>query len=419
MRPKVYFKTFGCRTNIYDTQIMIENLHEYDITEDENNADYIVINSCTVTNGADTNARGYIHSIKRKNEKAKILFTGCGVRSKGEELYDEDKVFGVFGQSEKEKINTILKSDARFFELGDLKHVDKTIVEEFVGKSRAFIKVQEGCSFRCSYCIIPYVRGNSRSMDEAIILEQVRKLAANGFGEFILTGTNVGSYGQKTNSSLANLMKQMSEIFGVKRIRLGSVEPVHITDEFKEILHEPWMAKQLHVAIQHSHDEMLKIMNRRNCMHEDIKLFEYLAQEGFAIGTDYIVGHPGESEKIWKEAMQNIEHYPLTHIHAFTYSKRDNTPSAKMKEDVRGDVAKARLKELTTIIDEKNYQFRKAVKEPLKVLVENGKGLSYSGLDQYFNRITINSETNLKGSWLSLDDYEVKKEANHAYYEEK
>ncbi|RWS45973.1 tRNA (N(6)-L-threonylcarbamoyladenosine(37)-C(2))-methylthiotransferase MtaB, partial [Arcobacter venerupis] len=144
---------------------------------------------------------------------------GCGVWTKGETLFTEDKVDSLFGHSEKEKINELLLPEERFFQAGDLTHMDETIVAEFGGQSRAFIKIQEGCDFRCSYCISPYVRGDARSYSEDKILEQVTTLAANGFGEFILTGTNVGSYGKKQHTSLAKLLKKMALIKGVRRIR--------------------------------------------------------------------------------------------------------------------------------------------------------------------------------------------------------
>ena len=212
-------------------------------------ADVVVINSCTVTNGADSTARGYINGLKKLGNNPRVVFTGCGVWTKGESLFKEEKVDALFGHSEKEKINDLLQQEDRFFQAGDLEHLDSTIVEEFIGKSRAFIKVQEGCDFRCSYCIIPHVRGDARSYSEDKILEQVETLASNGFGEFILTGTNVGSYGKKHHTSLAKLLKKMSKIKGVRRIRMGSIEPIQIDDEFKELVNEPFMAKHLHIAL--------------------------------------------------------------------------------------------------------------------------------------------------------------------------
>ncbi|MDX4061743.1 tRNA (N(6)-L-threonylcarbamoyladenosine(37)-C(2))-methylthiotransferase MtaB [Aliarcobacter skirrowii] len=415
-RPKVFFKTFGCRTNIFDTQVMISNLKDFDVTQDESEANIVVINSCTVTNSADTTARSYINGLKKLSNNPKVVFTGCGTRTKGEKLFSENKIDALFGASLKENINELLKKDDRFFEEGDLKSLDKTIVEEFVGKSRAFIKIQEGCDFRCSYCIIPFVRGDARSYEESIILNQVQTLAQNGFSEFILTGTNVGSYGKKMHTSLAKLLKKMALIKGVKRIRMGSIEPIQIDDEFKELINEPFMAKHLHIALQHTSKEMLKIMNRRNKVLSDLELFEFLSQNGYALGTDFIVGHPGETQEIWSEAMKNLHNFPLTHVHAFTYSKRDGTPSASMKDMVKGNIAKDRYIELVEIIKKKNYEFRKNNKSKLEVLVEQEKNGKYLGFDQFFNQVEISSSEDLVGDWLYLDDYLVKDNKNEARF---
>ena len=414
MQKKVYFKTFGCRTNQFDTQVMMSKLQEFELTEDELLSDIIVVNSCTVTNGADSSVRNYIASMQRKNPQAKVVLAGCGSHSKGESLFEEKKVFGVMGHSEKENINAILKNEQPFYQIGDLEHIDSTIVEEFVGKSRAFIKIQEGCDFRCSYCIIPSVRGNARSHKEETILEQISKLAANGFGEFILTGTNVGSYGQDHNTSMAKLLKKMSLIRGVRRIRIGSLEPIQIDDEFLELLAEPWMARHMHIALQHTSDKMLTLMNRRNEYKTDLMLFRKIADHGYALGTDYIVGHPGEDEKEWSEAIARVKELPLTHVHAFTYSKRDNTPSATMKPEVKGNVAKERHHELTDIIKAKNFLFRREHTHDLEVLLESGQGGVYHGFDQYFNKVSVSSDEDLSANWVLLNDVEVGSEGNKA-----
>ena len=411
---KVYFKTFGCRTNQFDTQVMMSKLKDYELSDNEVDCDYIVVNSCTVTNGADSSVRNYISSMKRKNPNAKVILAGCGSHSKGESLFENKKVFGVIGHSEKENINTILKNEKPFYQIGDLEHIDSTIVEEFVGKSRAFIKIQEGCDFACSYCIIPQVRGAARSHKEETILEQITKLASNGFGEFILTGTNVGSYGKDHNTSMAKLLKKMSQIRGVRRIRIGSLEPIQIDDEFMELLDEPWMAKQLHIALQHTSDKMLKIMNRRNDFRSDLKMFHTIADKGYALGTDFIVGHPGEDEKEWSEAIDRVKELPLTHVHAFSYSKRDNTASAIMKPEIRGNIAKERHRELTEIIKAKNYAFRRIHNKNLEVLLESGKEGIFQGFDQYFNRVTVKSNEDLSANWVFLNDVEVADAGNRA-----
>ena len=415
-KEKVYFKTFGCRTNVFDTQVMMNNLKDFAITQLEKDADVVVINSCTVTNSADSTARNYINSLKKLPKNPRVIFTGCGVWTKGESLFKENKIDALFGHSEKEKINSLLKDGSRFFEAGDLKHIDETIIDRMIGKSRAFIKIQEGCDFRCSYCIIPFVRGDSRSYDEEKILNQISLLASNGFGEFILTGTNVGSFGKEhgvvnKKDKLTQLIKKIAMIRGVRRIRLGSVEPVQITDEFKEILTEPWMGKHLHIALQHTNKDMLKIMQRRNKVKSDLELFELLASKGYALGTDFIVGHPGETDELWKDAMQNIDKFPLTHIHSFTYSPRDGTPSAKMTPQINGNIAKARLRELENKIKEKNLNFRKQ-HQPLEVLIESKKENIYTGYDQFFNSVEVQSETDLVGDWITLDNYEILENKN-------
>ncbi len=414
---KVYFKTFGCRTNQFDTQVMMSKLKDFELTMNEDDADVIMVNSCTVTNGADSSVRAYINGQNRKNPDAKVILAGCGSHSKGESLFADKKVFGVIGHSEKERINDILKFNNKpFYQIGDLKHIASTIVEEFIGKSRAFIKIQEGCDFRCSYCIIPSVRGNARSHKEEDILLQVQKLASNGFGEFILTGTNVGSYGKDQNSSMAKLLKKMSMIRGVRRIRIGSLEPIQIDDEFKELLSEPWMAKHLHIALQHTSDKMLKLMNRRNEFHTDISLLEEISSKGYGIGTDYIVGHPGEDEQEWKEAIRRVAQLPLTHVHAFSYSKRDHTVSATMRPEIKGNIAKERHRELTAIIKEKNYDFRKRYNQNLEVLIEQGRDGMYHGYDQYFNKIEVSSNEDLTSNWITIAKANVKNDKNMAIY---
>jgi MiaB-like tRNA modifying enzyme len=391
------------------------NLKDFRVVQNEDEADFVVVNSCTVTNSADGSARSYINSLKRKDKK--VILAGCGAFSKGDELYEQEKVFGVFGHSEKANINQLLKSDTPFFQLGDLESIDDTIVEDFSAKTKAFIKIQEGCDFRCSYCIIPYVRGDARSQDESKILQQIKKLADNGFGEFVLTGTNIGSYGKDKNSSIAKLLKSISRINGVKRVRLGSLEPVQIDAEFMELLDEYWLEKHLHIALQHTSEEMLRIMRRRNALERDLELFEKISQKGFALGTDFIVGHPGESEELWLEGLENFKRFPITHLHAFTYSDRSGTHASSLKNRVRGDKAKERLKTLEEIVNENNFRFRQEQKDDLLILVEEKKGEFQAGYDQFYNKIKIKSDKNLQKEWVSISEYEVKKEGNFAILE--
>ena len=409
---KIYFKTFGCRTNIYDTQLIKSNLKSGEITHDEQGADVVVINSCTVTNGADADVRNYVNKMNRLGKK--ILLTGCGAVSRGEELYKNGAVFGVFGMSQKEKIDEFLGSESKFYDIGGLDGVEKNLVSDYEDHTKAFIKIQEGCDFNCSYCIIPSVRGRSRSSSEDAILKEAASLAANGFSEIVLTGTNIGSYGRAVGTSLGALLQKLGSIRGIRRIRLGSIEPSQIDESFREILSEPWLERHLHIALQHTSQKMLSIMRRRNSALKDLELFCELAERGFALGTDFIVAHPGESEELWLEAVENFKKFPLTHLHAFIFSPRQGTASASLKDRIDGKTAKARLKMLQNITALNNYKFRLSHKVPLNVLIERKNGEFYEGYDQFYDKIWIKSDEDLSKKWMEIRDYEVKFDGNFA-----
>lgn len=410
MKKRIYFKTFGCRTNIYDTELLKSYVKDHEITQNENEADVIVINSCTVTNGADSGLRSYIHGVKKRG--VKLILTGCGAVSKGKEFYDKKEIFGVLGASNKHKINDLIIQNKEFFELGNLNFIDTKIVSNYENHTKAFVKIQEGCDFACSYCIIPSVRGKSRSVPKDEIIKQVKILAQNGYSEIVLTGTNIGSYGLKDNTTLGKLLQELGALRGIKRIRLGSLEPAQIDDSFKEILDENWLERHLHIALQHTHEKMLRIMRRRSHTQNDLELFNELSQKGFALGTDFIVAHPGESEEIWQEALENFRHFNLTHIHAFIFSPRANTHSASMKERINGEIAKQRLNTLKDIVKQNNLNFRKNNKQKLEILVENKKDNYFEGYDQFFNKIKICSKQDISKQWLSVDDYEILEEFN-------
>jgi len=399
---KIFFKTFGCRSNIFDTEIM-KNIIKKDIVNSEEEADLIIVNSCTVTNFADRDLRQYINKWQDK----KIILTGCGAYTQGEKLFKENKVTAVLGHKYKEEIDKFL--DFKGIKLGDFDFKNSKILEN-ISKTKAFIKIQEGCDFECAYCIIPKVRGKSRSIDENLILEEIKKLRDVGVSEFVLTGINMGSYGKDTNTSLSALVEKISSIRGVKRIRLGSLEPSQVDERLIELTQNGILEKHLHIALQHTSDRMLRIMKRRNRVKPTLKLFEKLADKNIALGTDFIVGHPGESEDIWAEALENFKKYPLTHIHIFRYSPRDGTLSATMKQDVSGDIAKKRAKILNEIVKKNNFNFRKKQNE-LFVHIEDFKGGYSIGYDEFYNKMKIKQKIP-KGEWVRVKDYEVKEDAN-------
>ena len=402
---KVYIKTFGCRSNTYDSEIM-KNTIQSDIAANEDEADIIIVNSCTVTNFADRDLRQYINKWQDK----KIILTGCAAYTQGEELFNSGRVQSVLGHKFKEEIDRYL--DFNGVKLGNFDFVNKKIITSF-SKTKAFIKIQEGCDFECAYCIIPSVRGHSRSLDEKTILKQIETLSQNGISEFVLTGINMGSYGKDTGTTLADLVEKISKIRGVKRIRLGSLEPSQLNDKLIDLTKNGILERHLHIALQHTSDRMLRIMKRRNRVKQTLELFEKLAAEKIALGTDFIVGHPGESEEIWNEALENFKKYPLTHIHVFRFTPRDGTHSAGLKQDVRGDVAKKRAKIIEEIVRKNNYNFRIENKVPLVVHVENYKKGCYEGYDQFYNKMLIKSGQNIKGGWITFEEYDIK-DVNYA-----
>lgn len=416
MNKKVYFKTFGCRTNLFDTEIMRENLKDFNYTENENEADIIVVNSCSVTNGADAGARSYVRKVNSLGKK--VIFAGCGIKNQGENLFKENLAFGVLGHSFKENLNDLLKENKRFFykDSSENTSLDSAILKEFKGKARAFIKIQEGCNFICSYCIIPSVRGKARSYPLNKVIEQVKTILDSGVSEVVLTGTNVGSWGSDIDSEISALLNELIKLNDLKRIRIGSLESSQINNNFLDMLDSPKIERHLHIALQHTNNKMLEIMRRINRVESDMKLLEYLSSKGFAIGSDFIVGHPGESEEIWQNALNNLNNLPLTHIHPFVYSIRDNTHSAILVKElgsIKGDISKQRLHTLNNVIKKKNFNFRKNIKKPLQVLIEKKEDNKYYGLDEYFNRIVIESKLSLD-NWIEISDYEVREEMNYA-----
>ncbi|MEO1958330.1 MAG: tRNA (N(6)-L-threonylcarbamoyladenosine(37)-C(2))-methylthiotransferase MtaB [Nautiliaceae bacterium] len=397
---RVFIKTFGCRSNIFDSEIM-KNILKDKIVNNEKDANLIIVNSCAVTNFAERDLRNYIN----KHQDKRIILTGCSAYTQGEKLFEEKKVKAVLGHKYKEEIDKFL--DFGGIKLGDFNFKNSKILKS-ISTTKAFIKIQEGCDFECAYCIIPKVRGHSRSIDEKIILDEVRALRGIGVSEFVLTGINMGSYGKDTGSSLSELIEKISKIRGVKRIRLGSLEPNQIDKRLIELTQNGILERHLHIALQHTSDRMLRIMKRRNRVKPTLKLFERLADMNIALGSDFIVGHPGESEEVWEEALENFKKYPLTHIHIFRFSPRDGTLSATMRQDVRGDIAKKRAKILDDIVKKNNYNFRLKNKDrELLVHIEEIKGGSSFGYDEYYNKMEIKKKLT-KGEWIRVKNYQVK-----------
>jgi len=386
---RVFIKTFGCRSNIFDSQIIKSQFNN--IANNEDSADLVIINSCTVTNFADRDIKRYIKKLKNK----KVIFTGCGAYTIGKELFEKKLVDAVLGHKFKKNIKEFV--DFKGIKLGDFDYLNFKIVDN-ISTTKAFIKIQEGCNFKCSYCIIPFVRGPSRSVKKEEILKQVKVLVENGIKEIVLTGINLGSYNDN-GYKLSDLIEDIIKIKGVKRVRVGSIEPSQVDEKLIDLLNSNILEKHLHIALQTTSDKLLRIMNRRNRVKETLELFEFLASKNIALGSDIIVGHPGEDDEVWQEVLENFKKYPLTHIHIFRYSKKDGTKSAKMQQ-IRGDIAKERAKILQDIVDKNAKEFRKKLKEVL-VHVEKVDDFAY-GYDEYYFKHSLKGDF-AKGEWVKIN----------------
>lgn len=385
----------------------MEEAVEGEIVEREELADVVVVNSCTVTNSADRELRRYLRNLPPVK---KVVLTGCAAYTRGEEFYRQGLAHLVLGHKFKEKIGEFLDREGVI--LGDFDFINRRLVTRFT-TTKGFVKIQEGCNFNCGYCIIPKVRGPSRSVPLPQVVEQVRLLVENGIREVVLTGINMGSYGEEWGGSLSQLIEKLVQIPGLKRLRLGSLEPTQLDRRLEELLESGILEKHLHIALQHTSNRMLRLMKRRNRVETTLPLFQRLAERGVALGTDFIVGHPGETEEVWREAVENFKRYPLTHLHIFRYSPREGTPSAKLPNRVAGDVARRRGEELKRIVAENNYRFRQRVEEPLLVHIEKVEGEVGSGYDQFFNRCFIKGEGVKRGDWVILKSYQVGKDGNY------
>lgn len=345
MRKKAALHNLGCKVNAYETEAMQELLEDsgYEIVPFHEKADIYIINTCTVTNMADRKSRQMLHRARKMNPDAIVAACGCYVQEKPEEVADCVDI--VIGNNRKKEIVHILEE----YEKGregirkDLVDIDHTREYEDLHLSRtaehtrAYIKVQDGCNQFCSYCIIPYARGRVRSRSMESVRGEVETLARNGYQEVVLTGIHLSSYGIDTGTDLLSLIRTVHEVAGIKRIRLGSLEPRIITEEFAEaIAGLPKMCPHFHLSLQSGCTETLKRMNRRYTAEEYYEKCELLRRYFLepALTTDVIVGFPGETEEEFKASRDFIDKVDFYETHVFKYSRREGTKAAAMPDQV-------------------------------------------------------------------------------------
>ncbi len=366
--------TFGCRLNTYESEVMRGHAKAAGMGED-----VIIFNTCAVTKEAERQARQAIRRAKRDNPDAKIIVTGCSAQISPEMYAEMGEVDRIIGNDLKLKPETWGASGEERLLVNDIMSVTETashLVEGFEGRARAFIQVQNGCDHRCTFCIIPYGRGNSRSVAIGEIASQVRLLVQQGYKEIVMTGVDVTSYGADLpgKPTLGQMIRRVLALVPeLPRLRLSSLDPVEMDEDlWRLIAEEPRLMPHLHMSLQAGDDMILKRMKRRHLRADAIKMCERARsyRPDIAFGADIIAGFPTETEEMFQNTLNIVEECDLTFLHVFPYSERPGTPAAKMPQ-VAHDVRKERAARLRAKGDEQFVRFMEFhVKQERQVIVE-------------------------------------------------
>lgn len=367
----------GCKVNSYETEAMQQLLEEagYEIVPFHEKADVYIINTCSVTNIADRKSRQMLHRAKKQNPDAVVVAAGCYVQAAAEELKEDLAVDVIIGNNKKQDLVPILeeyfkdKSDSsHVIEISETHEYERLSIHKIADHTRAFLKVQDGCNQFCSYCIIPYTRGRVRSRRPDEVVAEVRELAAAGYQEVVLTGIHLSSYGvdfkeEEKKENLLSLIKQVHEVEGIRRIRLGSLEPRIITEEFAQALASmPKFCPHFHLSLQSGCDKTLKRMNRHYTTEEYAAGCEILRRyfDNPAITTDVIVGFPGETEEEFEETKAFLERIGFYEMHIFKYSRRAGTRADRMPEQVPEQIKNVRSEALLLLEKQMSKAYRES-----------------------------------------------------------
>lgn len=407
----VAFATLGCKTNQFESAAMEERLQAagYRVVPFETGADLVIVNTCTVTAATDAQSRNLIRRARRLNDGCRVVVTGCYAQVDPQALLAIPGVSLVLGNEEKRDLLDLLdQGDATpTVQVADIRRVGEAIalpLSSFAERSRAFVQIQNGCDAFCSYCIIPYARGRSRSVRPDEVIAQVRELVAAGYPEIVLTGIHIGGFGADLDPplNLVALVRRLTAETGVRRLRLGSIEPTEISDDLIEtVASSPVLCPHFHIPLQAGDDQVLARMNRHYTTAFFADLVRRIRQRlpDAAIGLDVITGFPGESEAEFANTCRLIEALPITHLHVFPFSRRPGTPAATMPGQLPGDVVKARATVLRRLGEEKLRAFAAGfVGQRLEVVVEAGraKGLC-RGVSRNYLTVRFPGEATLAG----------------------
>ena len=405
---KVSFYTLGCKVNQYETNAMIQKFKEagYEIVDMNNDvSDICVVNTCTVTNISDRKSRHELRKVKDKNKNAIIVATGCYAQVSKEELEEMPEIDIVLGNTEKKDIVKYVEEFinnkekiVEIYDIGAQKEFSEMGQITYTEKTRAVIKIQDGCNQFCSYCIIPYARGRVRSRRPEEIIKEIKKIAQKGIKEVVITGIHISSYGRDFNNEngLIELLENLNDIDGIQRIRLGSLEPKIITEEFVQRLTKlDKMCHHFHLSLQSGCDETLKRMNRKYTTQEFREIVQRLRKyyDDVILTTDVIVGFPGETEEEFNKTFEFLKEIKFYKMHVFPYSKRKGTRAAEMKEQVDGNIKEQRSKILIDLSNKNQKEYNASLMgKKVEVLFEDRDEEYYKGHTQ--NYILVKYKTN-------------------------
>ena len=416
MKGKVALHNLGCKVNAYETEAMQQMLEAagYEIVPFEPGADIYVINTCTVTNIADRKSRQMLHKAKKMNPNAIVVAAGCYVQADTKKAEADASIDIIIGNNKKQELISILENyrsgQQKTTECVDINHTkeyEKLEIDRTEEHTRAYLKVQDGCNQFCTYCMIPYARGRIRSRKTADVVGEVKRLAASGCQEVVLTGIHLSSYGKERpeeQENLLTLIQAVHEVEGIERIRLGSLEPGIITKEFAEAISSlPKVCPHFHLSLQSGCTATLKRMNRRYTAQEYREKCEILRKyyPAPALTTDVITGFPGETEEEFEESRSFVDSIHFYETHIFPYSKREGTKAAAMTDQLPEQVKKERSRILIALGQERQReymeQFLGKKKEVLFEEQQKIQGQTYwTGHTMEYLKVAVISEENLE-----------------------
>lgn len=425
---KVAFVTLGCRVNQYETEAMTEKFIKegFQVVTHNDAADVYVINTCTVTNMGDRKSRQMIGKVKKLNEKAIIAVVGCYSQIASEEIAQIDGVDVILGTKNKGQIvyfiNRAINEKKQVIAVNDVftdKDFEELNIEEYQDRTRAFIKIQDGCNRFCSYCLIPYARGGVCSKNPEKVLEEVNKLAEHGFKEIILSGIHTASYGIDIEGdwNLVRLLEEIENISGIDRVRIGSIDPTFFTDGvIEKITALKKLCPHFHLSLQSGCDETLKRMNRRYTSEEYKNIVLELRKniKDVSITTDIIVGFPGETESEFNSTYKFLSEIKLSKMHIFKYSPREGTKAAEMKDQIDGTLKETRSKLLIELNDKLEKEFiNRFIDRKMKVLYEDNfkdRDNLYEGYTENYIKVISKYDKNICSEVLETKLLKVQNE---------